>query len=474
MPTNTYVALDKVTVGTATPSITFTGINQGYTDLVVVFQTGMSSAGNEPYLRFNGDSGSNYSETMMYGSGTTAYSLRNSISTAIQLARDVGLPTALESMHIVNIQNYSNSTTFKTVLARASKGSATYSQSAAYVGLWRSTAAITSLTISAGAGNLVADSVFSLYGIKSEEAAAKATGGYVTSDANYYYHTFLASGTFTPNQALTCDYLVVAGGGGASGGGTSTQNQISGGGGAGGLRSTVTATGGGGSLESTISLTSGAAYTITVGAGGAAGPTNQSSPAPLGSQGGSSSIAGTGITTVTATGGGYGATQFGSQHTGGAGGSGGGGGSGGVGGTRTASPVQGFNGGAGGVYTSPGYSGGGGGGAGVIGAAGNSTSGNGVGGNGGNGVALSAFATTTGTGISSYYAGGGGGGNYGGAGTPGTGGLGGGGNASLNSTGSSGAANTGGGGGSCASGIGGIPPASGAGGSGIVIVRYAK
>ena len=468
MPTNTYVALDKKTIGTAVTSVTFTGIDQTYTDLVLVI-SGAASAGNpDTTININGETSAYLSSTILQGNGTAASSTRR--TSRIDLEIDwVGMGTA-QCNYIYSFLNYANTTTFKTFIGRFNGTNGTN----AIVGLYSRTNAISSMTLTAVGQTYVSGTTFSLYGIKSEEAAAKATGGYVTSDANYYYHTFLASGTFTPNQALTCDYLVVAGGGGASGGGTSTQNQISGGGGAGGLRSTVTATGGGGSLESTISLTSGAAYTITVGAGGAAGPTNQSSPAPLGSQGGSSSIAGTGITTVTSTGGGYGATQFGSQHTGGAGGSGGGGGSGGVGGTRTASPVQGFNGGAGGVYTAPGYSGGGGGGAGVIGSAGNSTSGNGVGGNGGNGVALSAFATTTGTGISSYYAGGGGGGNYGGAGTPGTGGLGGGGNASLNSTGSSGAANTGGGGGSCASGIGGIPPASGAGGSGIVIVRYAK
>jgi hypothetical protein len=34
MATNTMIALDKVTVGTATPTVTFTGINQGYTDPV--------------------------------------------------------------------------------------------------------------------------------------------------------------------------------------------------------------------------------------------------------------------------------------------------------------------------------------------------------------------------------------------------------------------------------------------------------
>ena len=163
----TYEPIATTTLGSAAASYTFSGISGSYTDLVLVFQTGMSSAGNEPLLQFNGDTGSNYSETMMYGSGTTAYSLRNSISTAVQLARDVGLPSALESNHIIQIQNYSNATTYKTLLARVNKGSATYSQAAAYVGLWRSTSAITSITISTTAGNLVAGSTFTLYGIKA-------------------------------------------------------------------------------------------------------------------------------------------------------------------------------------------------------------------------------------------------------------------------------------------------------------------
>jgi hypothetical protein len=163
----TYEPIATTTLGTAAASVTFSSISGAYTDLVLVFQTGMSSAGEEPLLQFNSDTGANYSETMMYGSGTTDYSLRNSISTAIQLARDVGLPSALESNHIVHIQNYSNATTYKTLLARVNKGSATFAQVAAYVGLWRNTAAITSLTILTTSGNLVAGSTFTLYGIKA-------------------------------------------------------------------------------------------------------------------------------------------------------------------------------------------------------------------------------------------------------------------------------------------------------------------
>jgi hypothetical protein len=90
-------------------------------------------------------------------------------------------------------------------------------------------------------------STFYLYGVAklgTEPAISPyATGGdTIMTDGTYWYHTFISSGTFTPQKAISCDYLVVAGGGG---GGT----LHGAGGGAGGLRSTVTATGGGGSLE---------------------------------------------------------------------------------------------------------------------------------------------------------------------------------------------------------------------------------
>ena len=104
-------------------------------------------------------------------------------------------------------------------------------------------------------------------------------------------------------------YLVVAGGGGGG-------YWSGGGGGAGGLRTSFgSASGGGGSAESQLSLNSGTTYTITVGAGGA----GASSGGVTGSTGVDSSVAGTGITTITSVGGGGG---------GGGGGAGGGGGCG--------------------------------------------------------------------------------------------------------------------------------------------------
>jgi hypothetical protein len=158
-----------------------------------------------------------------------------------------------------------------------------------------------------------------------------------------------------------------------------------------------------------------------------------------GNSGSNSSISGSGLTTITSAGGGYGATYNGSSFAGGNGGSGGGGGSpagaGGTGNTPSTSPNQGNNGGSG-NSSSPAFFGGGGGGAGAVGV--NATTS--AAGNGGNGTASSI------TGTSVTRAGGGGGCKRDDrAGTHGTGGTGGGGNGG--NPGVNGTTNTGSGGG---------------------------
>ena len=264
-----------------------------------------------------------------------------------------------------------------------------------------------------------------------------------------------ASGSVTPSNAVTVNYLVVAGGGG--GGKNYSNNWSRGGGGAGGLRSTVTATGGGGTLESALIMDPSTNYTVTVGAGGAE------------SNNGSNSV----FSTITSTGGGAGAFTSGNSDKGANGGSGGGNAAerepaGGLGGTGTAN--QGY--GGGGAGSGGATAGGGGGGAGAAGVSGGNyidVSNNAVGGNGGTGIAVSI------TGSSVTYAGGGGGGagysNSNNGVSAGTGGAGGGGAGSYQGSvnGVAGTANRGGGGGGA---MGGSNQTSGAGGSGVVILRY--
>lgn len=162
----TYSAIATTTLGSAAASVSFTSISGSYTDLVLVISARMSGGGGASAIQaqFNSDTGSNYSFTLLNGDGSSATSARNSNQTqaAIGLATD----TAGEfSTNIVQISNYSNTTTYKTLLARAGIAS---DRVRAIVSLWRSTSAITSITvINNGAVNFVSGSTFTLYGIKS-------------------------------------------------------------------------------------------------------------------------------------------------------------------------------------------------------------------------------------------------------------------------------------------------------------------
>ena len=431
---STYTPVASQTLSASASSVTFSNIPQDYTDLVMVCQFSGASSGQSPYLQINGDTGTTYSGTLLTGNGTTAASSRYSSDTQIS-DNSKGISTTAGANIITwQFQNYSNSTTYKTVLFRTTAmDGASYQGVTAGVGLWRSTSSITSIKFYlSGSVNLASGTTVSLYGIQA--GTPKAQGGQiVTTDGTYWYHAFTASGTFTPSTAITADYLVVAGGGGGSRGG----------GGAGGLRSTVTATGGGGSLESALSLSANTAYSVVIGAGGAG-----DAGASATGKNGSDSV----FSSITSTGGGAGSADGLAAVSGGSGGGAATSGYNGAAGTTN----QGYAGGNGfGSSTTRG--GGGGGGAGAVGTNGSSA----TGGAGGAGVSISALATATNTSVSNYYAGGGGAWGWT---TKGSGGSGGGGGASA-TDGTAGTANTGSGGG--AGGNNG-----GAGGSGIVIIRY--
>jgi len=159
MPT-TYEPIATTTLGSAAASVSFTSISGSYTDLVVVNFT--ISGNGSASLTVNGDTGSNYSRTFMYGDGSSAASGRS--SNASSFTYTVGGTTNVYSATILNLMNYSNSTTYKTFLLRGNDPSGA---TAAHIGLWRNTAAITSLTITCASGNFPTGSTFTLYGIKA-------------------------------------------------------------------------------------------------------------------------------------------------------------------------------------------------------------------------------------------------------------------------------------------------------------------
>ena len=157
---STYVALATNTLGSAAASVTFSSISGAYTDLVLVIQGETDlTAISAITVRFNGDTASNYSVTNVSGNGSAANSTRFSSTTILY----AGLTGTTQSNTIFNIMNYSNATTYKSTLSRANVSSSTVRATG---GLWRSTAAITSIVVGNDSGdNFLAGTTFNLYGI---------------------------------------------------------------------------------------------------------------------------------------------------------------------------------------------------------------------------------------------------------------------------------------------------------------------
>ena len=163
--TATYEKIATTTLGSAAADVTFSSISGAYTDLVLVMNLGSSTAPASVSVQANGDTGSNYSGVIVRGNGTTASSNYYDNHTAYLPCWLVNTNTNLETNVIMNIMNYSNTTTYKTMLARGNRASASNNPGTeAGVGQWRNTAAITSLKIFV-LGNIITGSTFTLYGI---------------------------------------------------------------------------------------------------------------------------------------------------------------------------------------------------------------------------------------------------------------------------------------------------------------------
>ena len=162
----TYDKIATTTLGSASSLVTFSSISGAYTDLVLV---GSIQCDNTSfYIRCNSDTTNKYSVTVLTGDGSAAGSSKFSQT-------DLGgngiytpgntFPSATSfGVGIWNFQNYSNTTTNKTILSRV--GSAGLS-TRAIVNIYASTSAISQLDIRPFSGTMAAGTTFTLYGIKA-------------------------------------------------------------------------------------------------------------------------------------------------------------------------------------------------------------------------------------------------------------------------------------------------------------------
>ena len=162
---STYTPLATNTLSSTATSVTFSSISGSYTDLVLVVTAKVGVGSSNNYLTIgNGtvDTGANYSRTKLSGDGSSATSARNTAATGAFL--DVygdSNSTQFDSVQFAHIMNYSNTTTYKTILCRANRAGSGVD---AVVNLWRSTAAINIITVNS-TGTYAIGSTFTLYGI---------------------------------------------------------------------------------------------------------------------------------------------------------------------------------------------------------------------------------------------------------------------------------------------------------------------
>lgn len=160
---STYTPIATQTLGSSTASVTFNSIPGTYTDLIIVIN-GAANATANGEIQFNGDTGNNYSFTWLSGDGSSAQSGRSTSTSRILLNYYGYFDTGYSTNMIAQVQNYSNTITNKTVLVRGNNAS---NGTAAVVGLWANTNAVTSVTIKTGSSTFTAGNTFTIYGIKA-------------------------------------------------------------------------------------------------------------------------------------------------------------------------------------------------------------------------------------------------------------------------------------------------------------------
>ena len=155
MATGTYITLGRINLALDSSTVTFQGIDQSYSDLVLVM-VGSASPNQikSINIEFNDDSASSYSFVRMladFGGG---------IGTSSGSTGTVG--TFVNSQHqlICNIMDYSSTTKHKSWLSRSNSA-----ETQAFSGIYASNSAITSLSISPVDVDFAAGTIIELHAI---------------------------------------------------------------------------------------------------------------------------------------------------------------------------------------------------------------------------------------------------------------------------------------------------------------------
>lgn len=168
-------ALATVTLTSNASSVSFTDIPATYTHLQIRGVSRASTSGernNMFYLTYNGDTAASYSWHALLGNGSSTFGEGAASASIPRTGMSTAATASAGNMGpvVIDILDYANTSKFKTL--RALTGFDNNGAGEVYLNStnWRSTSAVTSITLTPFQGNgssvFVSPSTFALYGIK--------------------------------------------------------------------------------------------------------------------------------------------------------------------------------------------------------------------------------------------------------------------------------------------------------------------
>jgi hypothetical protein len=171
-PDGAYDSLATVTVPSGgLASITFAGIPNTYKHLQIrwLARDNFGSDASDLNMRFNSDSGSNYSWHQLVGDGSTAAAYASTSQTSMRAGFVTGSTAGANifAATVLDLLDYTNTSKNKTVRNIAGFDRNATGSIGLQSGLWMNTSAITQIVLSPRVGTIFSEyTQFSLYGVR--------------------------------------------------------------------------------------------------------------------------------------------------------------------------------------------------------------------------------------------------------------------------------------------------------------------
>jgi hypothetical protein len=165
MATPTFIPLAEITLLASDSSITFSSIPNTFRDIVIVMAVKRIGASGGPFIRFNNDSGNNYSMAQLANDGGNT--LGNIGTTTYGwLQPNSNLSTSNFDSIRINIFDYSTTDKTTTYLSRCDNAETGVYHNA-LSGRWANSSVIDTITVGITSNDFAAGSTIGLFGIEA-------------------------------------------------------------------------------------------------------------------------------------------------------------------------------------------------------------------------------------------------------------------------------------------------------------------